>query len=174
MLLARNLAFLVLSTSSRSLKPPPVTHRKALTVMFPLIVASFATDRYGLLTVPEKEGLLSGALLSNRPFTSVLVYTFADESCEAPRLLIAVRTLVVPTTREPLTVTLPLCTVLAPLTRSGALISTSRVPVPFISMELRAPAANLLAFSLMGCAVFVARTRPSFCPEYFAQYRGAC
>ena len=117
MLLARNLACFVLSTSPRSLKPVSVTYRKPLTVMFPLIVASFATKRYGLLTVPEKEGLLSGAFNPNLSSTSVLVYTFADESCEASRLLIAVRTLVVPATKEPLTVTLP-PTVAFPVTAS--------------------------------------------------------
>ena len=119
-----------------------------------------------LLTVPIKDGLINEALTLNLSSTSVLVYTVEDEICEVPRLSIAVITLVPPTTREPLTVTLPLCTVLAPLTRSGALISTSRVPVPFISLELRAPATNLLALSLMGCAVVVVRFRPSFCPKY--------
>ena len=134
--------------------PVPVTDKS------PLIVASFATDKYGRLTAPEEEGLIIEALKANLSSTSVLVYTLEDESCEVPTLLIAVIALVPPTARDPLTVTLPLCTVLAPLTRSGALISTSRVPVPFISMELMAPAANLFALSLMGCAVFVARTSP--------------
>ena len=90
-----------------------------VTDKLPLIVASFATVRYVLLTVPLKEGFINEALRLNLSSTSVLVYTVEDEICEVPRLSVAVVTLVPPTTREPLTVTLPLCTVLAPLTRSG-------------------------------------------------------
>ncbi len=60
-------------------------------------------------------------------------------------------TLVVPTTEKPLTVTpLLLKVALAPLSLSGALISTSRAHVPNISTEFTAPAAKLLAENLIG------------------------
>ncbi len=45
---------------------------------------------------------------------------------------------------------------------SGALIAASRVPVPNISIEFTAPAANLLAEGLIEFAVFVPIFKPLF------------
>ena len=75
-------------------------------------------------------------------------------------LLVTSITLVVPTTKAPLIVT-PLYNVaLVPLTLCGALTSTSRVPAPNISIELVAPAADMLMENLMGCAAFAATFEP--------------
>ncbi len=68
-------------------------------------------------------------------------------------LLAAFIALVVPTTKAPLIVMPLLNVALAPL--SGAVNSTSRVPVPHISIEFTAPAAHLSAEHLIGYDVFV-------------------
>ncbi len=68
---------------------------------------------------------------------------------------------VVPLTpTAPLIATPVLNVVLAPLTLSGALISISRVPVPYDSNQFTAPVANLSVENLIGCAAFVAKFKP--------------
>ncbi len=61
----------------------------------------------------------------------------------------------VPTPKAPLINTLSLHVVLAPLSLDEALISTWRVTVPNRSIESTAPAANLVAESLIGYAIVV-------------------
>ncbi len=64
-----------------------------------------------------------------------------------------------PATKAPLIVTPFSNVVLAPC---GALISTSRVPVPDVFIECTALAANLLADNPIGYAIFVPTFKPPF------------